>query len=136
MESISFWMPQAPPGYVSMGCIASKNLPKPHDFSALRCIRSDMVSSDQFMEESLWDSSNAKHSAETFSIWTIGSDLGTFIIRGSFKKPPRRFALKLADPTVPSNSDDTIIDATISNFSAAVFDDFGGLVRAYLIWVS
>ncbi|KAI4338425.1 hypothetical protein MLD38_023489 [Melastoma candidum] len=128
MESISFWMPQAPPGYVALGCIASKNLPKPHDFSALRCIRSDMVSSDQFLEESLWDSSNAKLNTETFSIWTLGSDLGTFIIRGGFKKPPRRLALKLADPTVPSSSDDTIINATISTFSAAIFDDFGGLM--------
>lgn len=131
MENISFWMPQAPPGFVSLGCIACKGTPKQNDFSSLRCIRSDMVTGDQFLEESVWDTSGAKFTTEQFSIWIAGNELGTFIIRSGSKRPPKRFALKLADPNVPSGSDDTVVDAEIGTFSAAIFDDYGGLVRLF-----
>ncbi|KAJ7944655.1 pleckstrin-likey (PH) domain-containing protein [Quillaja saponaria] len=94
MESISFWLPQAPPGFVSLGCVACKGTPKQHEFSTLRCIRSDM---------------------------------GPLLSVAGFKKPPRRFALKLADSNIASGSDDTVIDAEIRTFSAALFDDYGGL---------
>lgn len=130
MESISFWLPQAPPGFVSLGCIACKGTPKQYDFSTLRCIRSDMVAGDQFLEESVWDTSHAKHAKEPFSIWAVGNELGTFVVRSGFKKPSKRLALKLADPNIPSGSDDTGIDAEISTFSATLFDDYGGLVRS------
>lgn len=132
IENISFWMPQSPPGFVSLGCIACKGTPKHNDFSALRCIRSNMVTGDQFLEESAWDTSGSKFRTEPFSIWTVGNEFGTFVVRSGFKKPPKRFALKLADPTMPGGSDDTVIDAEIGTFSAALFDDYGGLVRFYL----
>jgi len=129
MESISFWLPQAPPGFVSLGCVACKGKPKQNEFSTLRCMRSDLVAGDKFLEESVWDTSDAKHVTEPFSIWTIDNELGTFIVRGGFKRPPRRFALKLADFSLPSGSDATIIDAGIGTFSIALFDDYSGLVR-------
>lgn len=132
MDSISFWMPQAPPGFVSLGSIACKGPPKQFDFSKLRCMRSDMVTQDRFLEESLWDTSDARYTKESFSIWSVGNELGTFLVRSGLKKPPRRFALKLADPNLPSGSDDTVIDAEVRTFSAAIFDDYGGLVRNFL----
>ncbi|KAK4262505.1 hypothetical protein QN277_028058 [Acacia crassicarpa] len=128
MESITFWLPQSPPGYVSLGCVACKGKPKQNEFDKLRCIRSDLVTGDQFLEESVWDTSEAKHTREPFNIWAVGNELGTFIVRGGFKKPPRRFALKLADSGVPSGSDATVIDAGIGSFSVALFDDYGGLM--------
>ncbi|XP_027361593.1 uncharacterized protein LOC113869468 [Abrus precatorius] len=128
MESISFWLPQAPPGYVSLGCVACKGKPKQNEFSTLRCMRSDLVEGDKFLEESVWDTADAKHVTEPFSIWAVGNELGTFIVRGGFKRPPRRFALKLADSTVPSGSDVTVIDAGIGTFSTALFDDYSGLM--------
>ncbi|KAK4746515.1 hypothetical protein SAY87_012827 [Trapa incisa] len=127
MESISFWMPQAPQGFVSLGCVASKSMPKQSDFSALRCIRSDMVTGDQFLDERLWDTSEAK-ATESFSIWAVGNDFGTFIVRTGFKRPPRRFALKLADLNLSRGSDDMVVDAKIGTFSAALYDDYGGLM--------
>lgn len=133
MESISFWLPQAPPGFFSLGCIACMGKPKQDEFNTLRCIRSDLVTGDQFSDESLWDSSDSKVETETFSIWAVGNDLGTFIIRSGIKKPPRRFALKLVDTSLPSGSDDTVIDAEIRTFSAALFDDYGGLVRIFIL---
>ncbi|GAB4857735.1 hypothetical protein Ancab_015642 [Ancistrocladus abbreviatus] len=128
MESISFWLPLAPPGFLALGCVASKGSLKPHDFGSLRCIRSNMVSGDQFSEESIWDTSDAWVRTNPFSIWTVGNELGTFLVRSGHKKPPKRFALRLADQSVTSGPDDTVIDAEISAFSAALFDDFGGLM--------
>ncbi|KAK6146409.1 hypothetical protein DH2020_020278 [Rehmannia glutinosa] len=133
MDNISFWMPQAPPGFVTLGCIACKGTPKQSDFTSLRCIRTDMVSTDQFLDESIWDTSDSKFTREPFSIWTVGNELGTFIVWNGLKKPPKRFALKLSGPDIPSGSDDTVIDAEIRTFSAALFDDYGGLVMLCLI---
>lgn len=129
MESISFWLPQAPPGFVSLGCVACKGKPKQNELSTLRCMRSDLVTGDTFLEESVWDTSDVRRAREPFSIWAVGNELGTFIVRSGFKRPPRRFALKLADSSVPSGSDVTVIDAEIGTFSTALFDDYGGLVR-------
>lgn len=128
MDNISFWMPQAPPGFVTLGCVASKGTPKQSDFKSLRCIRADMVSTDHFMDESIWDTSDSRYTEEKFSVWTVGNELGTFIVRNGLKKPPKRFALKLSGPDIPSGSDDTVIDAEIRTFSAALFDDYGGVV--------
>ncbi|KAL1194607.1 hypothetical protein V5N11_031431 [Cardamine amara subsp. amara] len=128
VESISFWMPQAPPGFVPLGCVASKGAPKPYDFTKLRCTRSDMVSGDHFSEDSLWDTSDVWQRVEPFSIWSIGNELKTFIVRSGLKKPPRRFALKLADQDLPGGIDNMVIHAEIGTFSAALFDDYGGLM--------
>ncbi|XP_042024109.1 uncharacterized protein LOC121771392 [Salvia splendens] len=128
MDNISFWMPQAPPGFVTLGCVASKGKPKQSDFTSLRCIRADMVSTDQFLDASMWDTSDSRYIEAQFSIWTVGNELGTFIVRSGLKKPPKRFALKLSGPDIPSGSDDTLIDAEIRTFSAALFDDYGGVI--------
>ncbi|XP_060207492.1 uncharacterized protein LOC132635217 [Lycium barbarum] len=128
VDSISFWMPQPPPGFVSMGCIACKGAPNQSDFGSLRCIRSDMVAGDQFPEQSIWDTSDAKSSKEPFSLWVIGDELGPFIVRSGFKKPPKRLALRLADRGMASGLDDMVVDTEIRTFSAALFDDYGGLM--------
>lgn len=132
VEAISFWLPQAPPGYVPLGCIACKGSPKDDHFSSLRCIRSDMVTGDQFPEESLWDTYDAGLKTEPFSIWTVGGELGMFQVRHGNKKPPQRFAVKLSHKYVTNGKDDTVIDAEIRTFSAACFDDFGGMVSENL----
>ncbi|KAL8529518.1 hypothetical protein ACS0TY_006808 [Phlomoides rotata] len=128
MDSISFWMPQAPPGFVTLGCVACKGTPKQSDFTVLRCIRTDIISKDQFLDESIWDTSDSKYIKEPFSMWTVENELGTFIVWSGLKKPPKRFALKLSGPDIPSGSDDTVIDAEMRTFSAALFDDYGGLI--------
>ncbi|KAL6642664.1 hypothetical protein ACP70R_020845 [Stipagrostis hirtigluma subsp. patula] len=127
IEGVSFWFPQAPSGFVALGCVASKNSPMQEEFSLLRCIRSDMVTGGQFSEGSVWDSSDARTS-ESFSLWTVDNDTGTFLVRSGTKKPPRRLALKLAGPPTSSISDTIIIDAEIKTFSAVSFDDFGGMM--------
>lgn len=134
-EGVSFWFPQAPPGFVALGCVASKSSPAKEDLHFLRCIRSDMVKGGQFSEESVWDSSGARTS-ESFSLWTVDNDVGTFLVRSGFRKPPRRLALKLAGPPTSSSSDSIIIDAEIKSFSAVSFDDYGGMVSLVLLYFS
>lgn len=130
-DGISFWYPEPPTGYTSLGCIASKNVPRPDDFPSLRCIRSDMLTSGNFPEESIWDSSDAKVS-EPFSLWSVeGDSLGTFIVRNGLKRPQRRLALKLLGPPQSGGSDSMVIDAELKAFSAAAFDDYGGLVSLF-----
>uniref|UniRef100_A0A0E0MAV7 PH domain-containing protein n=1 Tax=Oryza punctata TaxID=4537 RepID=A0A0E0MAV7_ORYPU len=126
-EGVSFWFPQAPPGFVALGCVASKSSPMKEDLHFLRCIRSDMVKGGQFSVESVWDSSGARTS-ECFSLWTVDNDAGTFLVRSGFRRPPRRLALKLAGPPTSSSSDSIIIDAEIKSFSAVSFDDYGGMM--------
>uniref|UniRef100_J3N503 PH domain-containing protein n=1 Tax=Oryza brachyantha TaxID=4533 RepID=J3N503_ORYBR len=126
-EGVSFWFPQAPPGFVALGCVASKSSSMKEDLYFLRCIRSDMVKGGQFSEESVWDSSGARTS-ERFSLWTVDNDAGTFLVRSGFRRPPRRLALKLAGPPTSSSSDSIIIDAEIKSFSAVSFDDYGGMM--------
>ncbi|CDP12611.1 unnamed protein product [Coffea canephora] len=82
-DTISFWLPQAPPGFVSLGRVTFKSAAKLSDFSILRCISSDMVTGDLF----LWDTSNTKFMKEPF-MWMVGNELSTFIVLGDFRKPP------------------------------------------------
>lgn len=64
------------------------------------------------MEESIWDTSDLRFTRESFSIWGVGNELGTFMLHGGIdKKPPRRFDVKLVDSDTPSGSDDTFVDA-------------------------
>ncbi|KAF3782527.1 Vacuolar sorting-associated protein 13C [Nymphaea thermarum] len=127
VDSISFWLPEAPPGYVALGCIASKLPPKLDEFQLLRCIRSDMVVGDQFPDESLWDTSELRRVLEPFSLWTLHDRVGTFLVRSGLKKPPKRLALRLVVANASSQSDDFVIDAEVKTFSVTLFDDYGGM---------
>nr|AFN89138.1 vacuolar protein sorting 13 [Mesembryanthemum crystallinum] len=127
MEPVSFWLPQAPPGYVPLGCIACKGSPKENEFRSLRCIRSDMVTGDQFSDESVWDTYDAGLKIGPFSYMDSCGEWEPFGPKCQ-KKPSKRFAVKLADKSVTGGPEDTVIDAEISTFSAACFDDFGGLM--------
>ncbi|XP_031502249.1 uncharacterized protein LOC116265643 [Nymphaea colorata] len=128
VDSISFWLPEAPPGYVALGCIASKLPPKLDEFQLLRCIRSDMVVGDQFPDESLWDTSELRRVLEPFSLWTLHDRVGTFLVRNGLKKPPKRLALRLVVANASSQSDDFVIDAEVKTFSVTLFDDYGGMM--------
>ena len=94
-----------------------------------------MVKGGLYSEVSVRDSSGARTS-ESFSLWTVDNDVGTFLVRSGFRKPPRRLALKLAGPPTSSSSDSIIIDAEIKSFSAVSFDDYGGMVSLVLLYFS
>ncbi|CAA6669756.1 unnamed protein product [Spirodela intermedia] len=115
--SVSFWLPQAPLALFPWGALR-----------LLRCIRHDLVTASAFPDESIWDSSDTERAAEPFSIWGVGNEACTFFARNGLKRPPKRFALRLADPSASSGADDTVIVVEMKTFSAAVYDDYAGLM--------
>ncbi|KAK4727250.1 hypothetical protein R3W88_032167 [Solanum pinnatisectum] len=100
-------MPHPPTGFVSAGCIACKGAPNQSDFGSLRCTRSDMVPGDQFLEQSIWDTSDTKFTKKAFSLWVIGDEL--------------------TDRDMASDLGDMVVDTEIRTFSAVLFDEYGGL---------
>jgi vacuolar protein sorting-associated protein 13A/C len=42
IEEASLWLPVAPPGYVALGCVASRGF-NPPDPDCMRCVRMDLV---------------------------------------------------------------------------------------------
>lgn len=68
----------------------------------------------------------------TFSIWTLDNELGTFIVRNAFKSSPKRFGLRLADQRISGEPDDLVVDAEVEGLSVTLFDDFGGLMAPLL----
>ncbi|XP_078437793.1 pleckstrin homology (PH) domain-containing protein isoform X2 [Wolffia australiana] len=126
--SVSFWLPQAPPGFVSLGCIVSKGKPKQEDISAYRCLRTDLVAAGTFTEESIWDSSDIDTMVETLSLWGVDNEARTFFARKGLKGPPKRLAFKFLGLSTSDSRDDAKIDFEIKTFSVAVYDDYAGLM--------
>ncbi|MCD7460935.1 hypothetical protein HAX54_044838 [Datura stramonium] len=140
LERLSMWHPIT--GMVYFGDVAVQGYESPntcivlHESDELYKATSDFKlvgqikkhrSVDTFLEQSFWDTSDAKFMKEPFSLWVIGDELGLFIVRSGFKEPPKRVALKLADRDVARRRDDMLVDSGIRIFSAALFDDCGGL---------
>ncbi|XVE82332.1 hypothetical protein DITRI_Ditri15bG0139900 [Diplodiscus trichospermus] len=83
----SLWMPVAPPGYTSMGCVANigKHPPPTH---AVYCLRSDLVTSTTCSECMLNAPSN-QHFTSGFSIWRLDNVLGSFYAHSSTACPSK-----------------------------------------------
>ncbi|OMO58553.1 hypothetical protein COLO4_34529 [Corchorus olitorius] len=83
----SLWMPVAPPGYISMGCVANigKHPPPTH---TVYCLRSDLVTSTTCSECMLNVPSNQQFNSG-FSIWRLDNVLGSFYAHSSTECPPK-----------------------------------------------
>lgn len=83
----SLWMPVAPPGYTTLGCVANVgNQPPPSHL--VYCIRADLVTSTTFSECILSAPSNSC-SADGFSIWRLDNVVGSFLAHSSSKCPSK-----------------------------------------------
>ncbi|XP_047337153.1 uncharacterized protein LOC124940662 [Impatiens glandulifera] len=81
------WMPVAPSGYLTLGCVAhtGRNPPPNH---IVHCIRADLVTSTSYSE--CISSIASKPSFESeFSIWRLDNALGSFYSHPSKGSPPR-----------------------------------------------
>ncbi|GMQ04543.1 hypothetical protein CsSME_00049923 [Camellia sinensis var. sinensis] len=110
-KKLSIWRPIVPEGMVYFGDISVQGYEPPNTCIVLR----DSGDDDLFkppLDFQLTGQIKKHRHVENISFWLpqappVGNQLGTFVVRSGFKKPPRRFALKLADPDMPSGSDDT-----------------------------
>jgi hypothetical protein len=53
-ESVSFWAPVPPPGYVSLGHVASRSLNVPPGLACVACVRADLAALCPPVREALW----------------------------------------------------------------------------------
>ncbi|XP_022721975.1 uncharacterized protein LOC111279261 isoform X3 [Durio zibethinus] len=90
----SLWMPVAPPGYTSMGCVANigKHPPPKH---AVYCLRSDLVTSTTYSECMLNAPSNERFTSG-FSIWRLDNVLGSFNAHSSIACPSKESSFDLS----------------------------------------
>ncbi|KAM1609645.1 hypothetical protein ACFXTN_020154 [Malus domestica] len=82
----SLWMPVAPPGYTTLGCIANIGKEQPPNH-IVYCIRSDLVTSTTY-SECLFSSPSNPQFASGFSIWRMENVLGSFHAHSSTECPP------------------------------------------------
>jgi vacuolar protein sorting-associated protein 13A/C len=76
MEGVSFWYPVALPGYIAMGCIASKSsVPKPDGANHVCCVHNELVAHVNFTIHSIWDISTLRYGNEKLGIWPVENEV-------------------------------------------------------------
>ncbi len=73
---MSFWYPMALPGYVAMGCIASKSsVPEPNGTNHVCYVCNKLVTRLNFTTHNIWDSSILRYGNEELSIWPVENEV-------------------------------------------------------------
>lgn len=83
----SLWMPIAPPGYMSVGCVAHLGHQPPPNYT-VHCLRSDLVTSAMY-SECIFSAPSSSWFASGFSIWRLDNVLGSFYAHPSTECPPK-----------------------------------------------
>ena len=77
----SLWMPVAPPGYTSLGCVAHVgNQPPPNH--VVYCLRSDLVTSAKY-SDCIFNISSNDQFTSGFSVWRLDNAIGSFFAYSS-----------------------------------------------------
>lgn len=77
VEAVSFWFPVAPPGYVALGCVATRtSTPQVEDTQSVTCVRTDLVIGVPLPAARLWDTEALRHVKPDFSIWPLQNEVG------------------------------------------------------------
>ncbi|KAG0559465.1 hypothetical protein KC19_10G107200 [Ceratodon purpureus] len=96
-EHCCVWMPVAPEGYISLGCVAERGL-SPPSLSSVRCIRSDMVTSGALSDCIYYcppdDGGRYKNGC---SIWRMENAAGSFYAHSSTTPPSRPLTRDLSE---------------------------------------
>ncbi|KAI5061209.1 hypothetical protein GOP47_0023714 [Adiantum capillus-veneris] len=125
-EQIYVWYPVAPAGFVTLGCVVSRDKEAPL-LQALRCVRADLVNEVNMSKRPIWSNSTTR-SGYNCSIWKLYNQANTFLARPDLKKPSDRLAYGLL-ATVQSRPEDNVCaDIKLARFSVTVLDDFRGLM--------
>ncbi|GKV06822.1 hypothetical protein SLEP1_g18658 [Rubroshorea leprosula] len=90
----SLWMPIAPPGYTTMGCVANRGKEPPPNHTVY-CLRSDLVTSTSF-SECLLNSPSNQWLSSGFSIWRLENALGSFHAHSSTECPSNEMCCDLS----------------------------------------
>eukprot|EP00898_Chlorokybus_atmophyticus_P001275 jgi/Chlat1/2148/Chrsp17S02730 len=130
-EDLSIWLPVAPPGYATLGCIASRG-PQPPSLEAVSCLRIDLVEPSQFDSNSVWEVSDKF----TFSVWRVHNEPHTFIAHTKASRPSQRQALNIGGLLRPELPDTVAVDVSIGRVSIGIFDGTAGAILTPLAELS
>lgn len=125
-DEVFFWYPIAPPGYASLGCIASRTDEAP-SVDSFRCPRMDLVNQAKIDEVPISRSSTSKAS-QCWSIWKVENQACTFLARSDMKKPSPRLAYTIADAVKPKTRENVTAEMKLRFFSFTVLDSLHGMI--------
>ncbi|KAJ8645273.1 hypothetical protein MRB53_007021 [Persea americana] len=83
----SLWMPIAPPGYSTLGCVANIGREPPPNH-IVYCIRSDLITLTEFSDCICSVAPNARLTTG-FSIWRLDNAVGSFYAHAAVEHPPK-----------------------------------------------
>ncbi|KAK6930330.1 Vacuolar protein sorting-associated protein 13, DH-like domain [Dillenia turbinata] len=126
LDEVFFWFPIAPPGYVSLGCVATTTDEAP-SVELLCCPRMDLISQARILESPISRSSSSKAS-HCWSIWKIENQACTFLARSDLKKPSSRLAHAIGDSVKPRAQENITAEIKIGCFSITVLDSMCGMM--------
>ncbi|MCO5593423.1 hypothetical protein L7F22_047437 [Adiantum nelumboides] len=125
-EQIYVWYPVAPAGFVTLGCVVSRDK-EPPLLQTLRCVRADLVNEVNMSRRPIW-SNSASRSGYNCSIWKLYNQANTFLARPDLKKPSDRLAYGLLETVQSRPEDNLCADIKLARFSVTILDDFQGLM--------
>ena len=97
-EKVFMWRPKPPPGYVALGCVATRTPFEP-DYDVVSCVRIDLVIEKVVsVNDILWDNNDLLSSAvpNQASIWSLDLSASTFMVQSSFRPPEKIDSFELA----------------------------------------
>ncbi|KAK6779427.1 hypothetical protein RDI58_021611 [Solanum bulbocastanum] len=102
VDDCSLWLPIAPPGYVSMGCVAHTGTQPPPNH-IVHCIRSDLVTSTKLLECIFSVAANTAFTSG-YSIWRLDNALGSFYAHPTSSHPQKSCCFDLNNLLLWSSS--------------------------------
>lgn len=126
LEQLYVWYPVAPAGYVTLGCVVTRDNVVP-SLQTVRCVRADLVNEVTMSKKPIWSVSASK-SGYNCSIWKLHNQANTFLARPDLKKPSDRLAYGLLETVQSRLEDNLCADIKIARFSITILDDLRGLI--------
>ncbi|KAI4370200.1 hypothetical protein MLD38_018571 [Melastoma candidum] len=126
LDEVFFWYPIAPPGYVSLGCVASRTDKAP-PLEKFCCPRMDIVNRTNIPEVPISRSCSSKGS-HCWSIWKVDNQASTFLARSDLRKPSNKLAYAICDSAKPKTRDNITAEMKLRRLSLTVLDSLCGMM--------
>ncbi|BAF08745.2 Os02g0470400 [Oryza sativa Japonica Group] len=125
-EILFFWYPVPPPGYASLGCVATKTDEMPSNDSVC-CPKMGLVNHANILEDPISRSSSSK-GPNCWSIWKVSNQGCTFLATSDTKKPPAQMAYRIADHAKPKVRENITAELKFGCLSVSILDSSCGMV--------
>uniref|UniRef100_A0A0D9VFX1 C2 domain-containing protein n=1 Tax=Leersia perrieri TaxID=77586 RepID=A0A0D9VFX1_9ORYZ len=125
-DELFLWYPVPPPGYASLGCVATKTDEMPSKDSVC-CPKLGLVNQANISEDPMSRSSSSK-GPNCWSIWKVENQGCTFLARSDTKKPPAQLAYSIADHAKPKARENITAELKLGCLSVSILDSSCGMV--------